>query len=270
MNFLHLIWVEMRRALHRRVVWWMVALALASCAFVGFIVFVTSDGITPFTDFSHPAYARNWSFASDDGGFLGVGGVFLAIGAAICGASVAGAEWKAGTITTVLTWAPSRWRLHTARTISAFILAFLIGLALLVVFLASAVPAVIVNGSTDGTGGDYWNVLGLAMLRLAFVSALLAVLAFNIATIGRNTAPALVALAIWALVGENIIRGLRPKVARFLITDNLGIVIEWGTFEDAGYIRGPGLALATLLLYLAIFVGAGLVSFTRRDIAGSS
>ena len=78
-----------------------------------------------------------------DGGedsFLLTAALFLVVGAAICGASVAGAEWKAGTITTVLTWEPSRRRLHAARTASAAILAFAIGFALEVVFLAACRP----------------------------------------------------------------------------------------------------------------------------------
>ena len=66
--------------------------------------------------------------------------LFLVVGAAICGASVAGAEWKAGTITTVLTWEPSRRRFHAARTASAAILAFAIGFALQIVYLAAAAP----------------------------------------------------------------------------------------------------------------------------------
>ena len=89
----------------------------------------------------------------DGGGgdsFLLTAALFLVVGAAICGASVAGAEWRAGTITTVLTWEPSRLRLHAARTASAAILAFVIGFALEVVFLAAALPAVVLNGTTDG------------------------------------------------------------------------------------------------------------------------
>ena len=91
--------------------------------------------------------------------------VFLAVGAAICGASVAGAEWRAGTVTTMLTWEPSRLRLHAARTVSAGVLAFVIGMALQVAFLASVTPAVLLHGTTDGTDADWWIGLVAAMAR---------------------------------------------------------------------------------------------------------
>ena len=72
----------------------------------------------------------SWWMARASDSFLLTAAMFLVVGAAICGASVAGAEWKAGTITTALTWEPSRLRLHAARTASAAILAFVIGFAL--------------------------------------------------------------------------------------------------------------------------------------------
>lgn len=269
MNLLHLTSVEMRRALHRRMVWWMCLLALAGCAFMGLIAFITVAS-TDVRFEEHPGIMRNWVIDGEGESLLGIAAVFLAIGAAVCGSSVAGAEWKHGTITTVLTWAPSRWRLHAARTLSAAVLAFLIGFALQIVWLASAVPSVLRNGTTEGTDGEYWRELVVGMLRISFITALVAVLALSIATVARNTTPGLVVLAAWALIGEQIVRGLKPSFGRYLISENVAIVVPWKPLTDVEFDRSPAVALTNLLLYLGIAVAIALFSFTQRDVAGSS
>jgi hypothetical protein len=270
MSMLHLIHVEMRRALHRRLVRWMIVVALVGCIACGVIAFASSaDAVKLAQSGGHPALMRNWWGAVDGDDFLTVSALFLAVGSAICGASVAGAEWRAGTIATVLTWQSSRGRLHTARTISAALLAFTIGFALQVAFLASTLPAVWAHGTTAGTDGGWWLALLWAMLRISFITALLAVLALSVATIGRNTAAALVALAVWALVLEGLIRGLKPGLARFLVGENVATVVPWAAMRDVEFHRSPGLALATLVLYLAIVVAAATLLFCRRDISSA-
>ena len=265
-SIVHLTFVEMRRALHRRLVRWMVLLAVALSALTGVIVYVTSrDPVALAREPSHPAHMESWWGQANDGLLL-TAAMFLVVGAAICGASVAGAEWKAGTITTALTWEPARLRLHAARTASAAILAFVIGLALEVVFLAAALPAVVLNGESDGTTGAWWVGLVLAMTRLALITSLVAVLAVSIATIGRNTSAALIAMAAWALVVERIVAVLRPQLARFMIGENVATVIPWSQLTGVDFERPPIAALAALFAYLAAVIAVAAVSFARRDV----
>jgi hypothetical protein len=270
MNFLTVTLVEMRRALHRRLVRWMVALAVGMCVFVGVIVFNTSDNtIELLQSPDHPANMYYWWY--DHGqGFLTVAASFLAIGAAICGASVAGAEWRAGTITTVLTWVPARLRLHFARTFSAGVLAFLISFGLQIVFLSAALPAVWANGSIAGTDGAWWSSLLAAMVRISFVSALLAMLALSIATLARNTAAALVALAVWALLVEGLIRGYKPHLAKYLVSENVVTFVSWAQMDDVEFHRGPLTSMAALIAYAGIAVAAAAVTFRRRDVAAAT
>jgi hypothetical protein len=271
MKLAHLTLVEMRRALHRRIVWWMILLAFLGCAFVGVVAYASSSDAYELASSSddHPAFMANWWIAGSGDGTLSIAAVFLALGAAICGASVAGAEWRAGTVTTVLTWTPSRVRLQSARTISAAVLAFVIGALLQVVFLGALLPAVWAHGNSVGTDGDWWASLALAMLRIAGITALVAVLALSIASIGRNTVAALVAIAAWALIGEGLVRGYKPGLARWLITENVATVVPWKAMSDVEFHRGPGTALATLVVYLLAAAAVAMVTFARRDIAGA-
>ena len=270
MNFIRLTTIEMRHALHRRLVRWMIAIAVLGCAVMGVIAFLSSGDPTELArSDEHPAILGDWWNRANGEGFLLVGAIYLAIGAAICGASVAGAEWTWGTITTWLTWEPRRGRLHLARNASAGILAFLIGFGLQMLFVAAALPAVLAHGNTDGVDGDWWLALASAMLRISFMTALVAVLALNIATIGRNTTAALVALSVWMIALEGLVRGLRPGLARFLVTENVATLVPWRAMEGVEFHRGPTLALVTVLAYLGVIVGATTLLFARRDVAAA-
>jgi hypothetical protein len=269
MRFVALTSVEMRRALRRPVVQWMIVLAVFGCAFAGVIAFLTSRATdVPLDD--HPATMTNWWGPEPTGQFLLTAALFLMIGAAVCGASVAGGEWRHGTIGTALTWEPVRWRLHGARTTSALVLAFLIALVLQVIFLAALLPAVVFHGTTTGTDARWWAGLLLAALRIAVATALVATAAVSIATIGRNTSAALVVMAAWALVGERTIAGLRPQLGRFLVAENVAMFVPWTELEDAPFSRPPLFALMTLVGYLALVVAAAFITFERRDVAAAS
>lgn len=259
----------MRRALHRRLVRWMIFIALVGCAGIGLMLFLTSRDPVKFAhDTGHPAHMANWWISGGGGeSFLTPAALFLVIGAVICGASVVGAEWKAGTMTTMLTWVPSRVRLHGARTLSAAVLSFVIGFLIQMMYLASAIPAVVIHGDTTGTSASWWGALLLAMIRISFITLLVTVLAVSIATIGRNTSAALVALATWALVIERMVVGFWPRFARFMIAENVGTVIPWAPMLHADFERPPIVALLTLVGYLIPVVVVATVLFVRRDVA---
>ena len=91
-------------------------------------------------------------------------------------------------------------------------------------------------------------------------------LAVSIATIGRNTSAALIAMAAWALVVERIVAGLRPQLARFMIGENVATVIPWSQLTSVDFERPPIVALAALLAYLAAVVAVAAASFARRDV----
>ncbi len=206
--------VEMRRALHRRVVWVLIALALAGCVAVGIIAFVDSAGRS-LTELhangqTHPAVMRDWWVSGTADGALPVASFFLLLGGLFGGASVGGAEWRAGTITTLLTWEPRRTRVHLSRCAACATLAALISLALQVAFLAALLPATLVNGSAAGVDGSWWISLTAAMARTSLLTAAAATLGCAVSTLGRNTAFALVTVFAWITVVEGTIRGLRP------------------------------------------------------------
>jgi ABC-2 type transport system permease protein len=265
--------MEIRRALHRRAVRVLILLGLLGCVLAGVVAFLGSRGKTlaemRFDDEGSPAIMTDWWIAQENEGFLIMATFFLLLGGFFGGATVAGAEWRHGTVTTLLTWEPRRLRLHSARTASAAILAFVISFALQIVFLASFLPAVFTNGTTDGVNGSFWTELIIAMARTSALTAAAAMLAVALATLARNTAFAVIAVFGWMAVIENLVRSLRPSLSSWLWGENLATVMTWGQLPDVDFTRGPVMALLTLTTYLAVLVGAAAWSFQRRDLAGA-
>ncbi len=270
---MNLLLVEMRRALHRRVVRVLLLLALLGCLIAGAIAFGSSAGKTigemRHGD-THPAVLTDWWVSGSADGQLSIAFFFLLMGGLFGGATVAGAEWRFGTVTTVLTWEPRRLRLHLARTASAGILAFVISFLVQMVFLASFLPAVFANGTTAGADTDWWLQLLEAMTRVSVLTAGAAVLAVALATLGRNTAFALAAVFAWFVVIEGVVRGLEPSLKPWLWAENLATVFTWAQLNRDDLTRSPAIALGTVLLYVGVVVTAGAATFHRRDIAAAT
>ena len=271
---MNLLVVEMRRAMRRRVVRVMIMIALLGCGFAGVIAFTSSSGKT-IAELNRgaeisPAVLNGWWIAARSDGVVMIGSVFLLLGGMFAGAAVAGAEWRAGTITTALTWESRRVRLNLARTAACGILAFVIAVALQVIFLAALLPAVFANGTTTGTDADWWVSLALVIGRTALLTSIAAMLAVGLATLGHNTAFALAAVFAWFAVIENLVRAHRPSWTPYLWGENIGTVLPWKQMKSVDFTRGPLLALGTIIVYTAIVVTAATITFQRRDIAGTA
>jgi hypothetical protein len=263
---------EMRRALHRHLVWVLIAIALVGITLLGVVAFFDSAGKSVAEigrDGEHPALMVHWWTAGTGDGILMIAALPLLLGGVLGGASVFGAEWRAGTVTTALTWEPRRLRLHAARLGSAFLLATVIAFVLEVLFLLAAVPAVLAHGSTAGTDGAWWWSLAGAIGRIAVITGVAAALAGSLATIGRSTTFALGAVFGWLAIVENLIRGLKPAFAPHLLGENLGILVTWAPLSDVDFTRNAPVAAVAVAGYVALIVAVAAGSFARRDVVGA-
>lgn len=267
--------VEISRAMHRRVVLALVLIAVGFMVFGAGIALFSSTGKSPgqlmSPDESHPAAMYTWWNGEAPGdGIVAFAAFFLLMGGLFGGASVIGAEWRAGTVTTALTWEPRRRRFHLARVGACAICAFVIGLGLQVMFLALLSVSVFVHGTTLFVDAAWWSGLVLAVLRVALLTSLAATVGASLATIGRNTAFGVMAVFAWMAVGENLVRGLRPALEPHLFGENLTIALTWAQLDTADFTRTPTVAASTLAVYVILIGGLALASFERRDITSSS
>jgi ABC-2 type transport system permease protein len=203
--------------------------AVASC--------VTSEGSgaeipagMPIEEFCQSEY-READFVAQDGlklddldEFAMAGALVVLLIGLVIGASMVGASWQTGTITTILTWEPRRIRWFLARLVATAVGAALVAAALLAIFCLALAAATALRGSTT-TSTPWLADAALAGLRIALVTGGLAVIGASVAMIGRHTAAALGAVFVYLAVLESVVRGLRPAMGRFLLGDNVGAVV---------------------------------------------
>jgi ABC-2 type transport system permease protein len=189
------------------------------------------------------------------------------VGGWIIGASLIGAEWAAGTITTFLTWEPRRLRVLAAKLVAVTIVVLLLSFVLLGLFAGAMWLVALTRGSTAVDPG-FLRSLGGSILRCSLLSALGGVLGASIAMVARNAAASMAAGFLYLGVVEALIRGFKPSLARWLIGTNGAIVVIG---RDDGINMAPihvslAVASVTLLAYGAVLVFLAAVSFRARDV----
>jgi hypothetical protein len=183
------------------------------------------------------------------------------------GASAIGAEWHSGHLTTILTWEPRRWRVMLAKIVAS--VTGVVVLSLMVqVFLGVALAIDAAgSGSTDGVDASWLADSSAVAARVALLSAIFAGFGFALAAAGRNTAVALGVGFGYLVIVENLVRGLRPEWAPWLLSDNAASFLIGSSADFPLGGRTPsesGLYLAGWALLLLL--GAGGV-FRARDVS---
>ena len=208
--------------------------------------------------------------ASELDPILSLAAVPLVMAGLVIGASLVGAEWRAGTMTTNLTWEPRRARLATAKFLGAGIVAFLFSAVLQTVFVALLLPNIVAHGSFDGADTDWFLSFAGGLGRGALLAALAAIAAALLAMIGRNTTVAIAAAFVIVSILEPILRAWKPWSDRWLLTTNAGrIYLNDGTPLSDGSSLTTGRASTVTLVYLLTLAGTALALFVRRDVAST-
>jgi ABC-2 type transport system permease protein len=197
--------------------------------------------------------------------FLGTGAMLIVL-LAVLAASFVGAEWHAGTITTLLTWEPRRVRVFLAKLVTAAAFAFVAFLVVQAVIAAALLPAALVRGTTSGADAEWLrSIVGLE-LRAAAVAAMAATMSLALASLGRNTAAALGVGFGYFTVLEPLLRGLRPGWQPWFLFDNVATFLLAEPPELAGPGRSPTAAALVLAAYAGAVALVAVAAFRRRDV----
>jgi ABC-type transport system involved in multi-copper enzyme maturation permease subunit len=318
-----LLGVEVRRALARRMLLALIVLALGGVAVGGLITFVKShppsaDVIsqaqaqadadvqrclngryvrekdlppnTTLDEWCHQNItARNYYSSSTfhlwdlDNWLQGVSFLLVA-GALAMGASFVGAEWHAGSMTTLLTWEPRRLRVLVAKTIAIAAVAFVVTIGLQAALSLVLTLVAVTRGDTAETGGAWlWSVVGSG-LRISATASIASVMGLAVAMIGRNVSAALGGIFVYVAVIEQIFRAIRMKFGMWLLGDNVAVFITGRprTFYDQTVtsfpgggqsmavsqpnVRTVGQAAVIVGLYAVVLLVAAAWSFRARDV----
>ncbi len=240
---------ELRRFWSRRLLLILVVLELMGIAFGGGIAF----------------WNVRFELTSLPDVFLGTALILVIVGW-VLGASFIGAEWHAGTVTTLLTWEPRRGRVIAAKIVAALTSVFALSMVMQAVLAGMLAFDAAVRGSTAGADGAWLaETLGVAF-RAALLATFGAGVGFGLAAVGKNTAAALGVGFGYVVIVENLVRGLRPQWIDWLASENAGRFLLARPLEFPFLERstlGAGLYL-TAVTALILF-GAAAV-FRARDV----
>jgi len=188
----------------------------------------------------------------------------LFVGALVVGASFVGAEWHAGTMTTLLTWEPRRLRVLAAKALACVAVVFVLAAGLEVVLSLVLALVAKTRGITSGLPAGWFRSVVGAIARVGTSSAAASALGLSLAMIGRNAAAAMGVSFGYLAIVEGLIRGLKPQWQKWLFGDNLNAFILGGGSFPGG--RSVAAAALVLGLYLGVLLFVAAVSFRVRDV----
>jgi len=186
--------------------------------------------------------------------------------ALVVGASFIGAEYRAGTLTTLLTWEPRRARVLAAKLAAAALAGA--GLYLLLQLLLTALlwGVASTRGITAGADAAFYRGIAGLLARGTALASGLAVLGACLAFLGRTTSAALGGVLVYLIGVEGILNNQAPDWSRWFLLPNTVAVFTGEQLRRGGFTRSPGGAAALTVAYLAALVGVTVVVLRRRDV----
>jgi ABC-type transport system involved in multi-copper enzyme maturation permease subunit len=261
-----LVRTELRRCWSRRSVHLFGGLALAGITLTAVLVFVNSA--KPRNACPNPSCFKLVDLTQV---FQGTSAPLIILGIALA-ASFMGAEWGAGTMTTLLTWEPRRIRVYVAKLIAAAIFTFVSAVFLQIVLGLTLLPSAVLNGSTAGADAGWLVSTAGSLGRGALIAALGAGIGLAIGSLARNTTAAVLIAFFYIFVLENVVRGLKPGWIRWMVGENAGVFILGHRLISSAADGEPLIShtpLQGLLVvcgYVGILSAAAIALFLRRDV----
>ena len=193
-------------------------------------------------------------------------------------ASLGGADWSAGTMTTLLTWEPRRIRVLLIRALVVALVVALVTLFLQGVLLGAFSLAVALRGTSLGAPPGLVGTATQTALRVSTVAVGFGLVALAIATIGRSTVAGLGVLFGYLVLFEGVIAGLRPSIQDRLLVRAGGVIVSQQPILDqnAPVTVSLGRSLPVLLgiteawvvaaVYVVVLMVLALLVFRTRDV----
>jgi ABC-type transport system involved in multi-copper enzyme maturation permease subunit len=201
-------------------------------------------------------------------------GAMVAVAMLVLAASLIGAEWRAGTVTTMLTWEPRRLRMMLAKFVAALAIAMMFYVAVQILYGLVLWLVAATRGSTL-TGSSFWSDAFGALGRCAGFVGVMTTLGFGLGNLGRNTAAAVGIGFVYTAILENIIAAVWKGARAWLFNINSatlvsGIRLNLGnesfTSQRGNLGHSPGVAGLTLAIYVLVIGGISLSLFRARDV----
>jgi len=197
----------------------------------------------------------------------------------LLGATLGGADWSAGTMTTLLTWEPRRHRIFTARAL--VIASVTLAMAVSVQFWLGVVFAggVAIKGTFAGTADGFAVDLLLTAARVGAVAMLFSLVGLSFATIGRSTVSGVSFFLGYLILVELFLANLVFVLARFTLGRAAGVAVTGKVQlltnqnpprnprpDQVDFLLVPGRAWVSILAWVAALLAIAAISFRQRDV----
>jgi ABC-type transport system involved in multi-copper enzyme maturation permease subunit len=205
---------------------------------------------------------------------------FVILIGVILAASLGGADWSSGTMTTLLTWEPRRVRVLLVRALVITLFVFVITFVVQALFVGAFSLAASLRGWTGGNPPGLAEDVVRNMARVSTMAVAIGLVALSIATVGRSTVAALGALFGYLVLFEGVIAGFAPSTQDKLLVRAAGVVVSRqpiydfrevstgtiGTMIEPRVLLGLGEAWLVVGFYVVALVGLALLVFRSRDV----
>jgi ABC-2 type transport system permease protein len=201
----------------------------------------------------------------------------ILLGVAIA-ASLGGADWTAGTMTTLLTWEPRRIRVLIVRALVVAVVVAVVTLVLQALLIGTFALGVALRGTSLGTPPHEVQHAFEAALRISAVAGAFGLVALAVATVGRSTVAALGVLFGYLVLFEGVIAGFRPSIQDRLLVRAGGVIVGQEPIYDMSretssaigpsqpILLGIHEAWVVLVVYVVVLLGVALLVFRSRDV----
>ncbi len=186
-------------------------------------------------------------------------GTAAALFAALIGVMAITSEFRHGTIRPTFVVTPHRSRVIGAKVLASLLMGVLFGLAAIGLSfgLGYAILAIRDIPFELGTGHVIWLVLGTPAMTAAW-----AALGVGFGAVVRNQVFAVIGLIVWAMVIDNLLRGLVPSIGGYTPVGASAALVA----DPADYVLAAAAGAPLLLAYVGVFVAAGALLVARRDV----
>jgi ABC-type transport system involved in multi-copper enzyme maturation permease subunit len=245
-----LLTVEIHRLLIRRMTRFLLLLAMLGILIAAVVMLFRADAGFGLTDFRAILLGTT---------------VPLVLTGWVVGASFIGAEWRAGTVATMLTWEPRRHRVFLSKAAAVILVTMVLTVALQLLLTVFLLPAAAIKGTLAGAGAEWLRGLAGVVLRGAALAGMAAGIGFAVATFGRNTSVALGIGFLYLAILEGLLLSLSPGLQPWLLVPN-SVAFVSGQPLPGVTARSALVAGLTLAAYTVGVLALTLASFKARDI----
>ena len=211
---------------------------------------VLLNGLIPGAGELHAAN-RQYAFLS--------AGTAGALFASLIGVMAITSEYRHGTIRPTFVVTPRRQRVIAAKVVASVLMGVAFGLVAIGLSFGIGYAILSARGIDLALSRSdvLWLVLGTPVMTAAW-----AVVGLGFGAIVRNQVFAVIGLIVWAMVVDNILRGLVPSVGSYTPSGASAAIVGDPSEHVLSAAAGGGL----LLVYALAFVAAGSWLVARRDV----